>query len=251
MKRVPLCFVVLGFGVLVAVVPALWVEPSPAPTPAPTPPRPASPRPRVSPAANLRDELADLARRFASVRERPGTPASPQGFVEARRRLAERGSDLVPALVSLLHDDPTTGVPMMAVSLLGAIDGPEALDALDRARAEAALDEALRLSAVDAILAREDPGAETVLLRILQEGPGREQAASELGRRRCAGAVGPLARALDDERALSLACHAALALGEIGGPEAVGALRRAPSSPRHPALQRSIDQALSFLKESR
>lgn len=244
-------FIALGLAAFAAAAVVLLQQEPPRENSA-SPPRPSTGAPRagvapLDPSETLRDSLIDLSGLFGAVRS---SPDSARRYHETRRSIVERGPDQVPALSKLLSEDADLSVRLMALSLLQAIGGTASLEALDRAHRDPGMNETLRVAAAEAIAAIEGADPEPVLLRILNDGPGRDVAASELGRRRSSHAVPALSGALADEGNLSLACHAATALGRIGEAASREALERGQAAARSPVLLRSIQQALHFSKES-
>lgn len=188
-----------------------------------------------------RQELAELARLQSDVHNKAAGPAAPQDYLRARKKLIDESSTA--DLIALLRSDPDPAVRMSALQVLAGKGGPEALAALVAVHRDPAQDVSFRFAAVHGIDAIGDVAA---LIDILRSDCGGHLAAVALGRLKAAEAVPDLAHAISDAD-ISLACHAAAALGAIGTSEARSALETSVTS--NSTVRRAIERAL--LKESR
>ena len=201
----------------------------------------------------LRRRLAHLSVLHMSVRQTiraRSTKETIDEYLNERRAIIGLGRGIVPELISILGDDSDPGVRIMALQILGAVGGPEALEALVRIHCDLASDTGFRLAAVHAIANLKDADPVPALTEILRAGPGASEAAEALGRRRARRALPDLIDMLADESDVSRSCHAATALGRIGGAVAGDALEASASRADDPLIRRAARQALISLKES-
>ena len=168
-------------------------------------------------------------------------PFASSGDEMLRQTLLERigycrAFDAAPAILPLL-EDPAGDVRRTAAGVLGDLGNPISVEPLCAALA----DRELARHAAGALGRIGDPRAADALLAVLEDkdhyDAAREAAAAALGEIGCRRAIGTLIAFLPesmDESHRGLPQAAAVALGRLGGPEAIEALSRALSA-RTPA----------------